>query len=444
MKLELSFQNIISNFAICNNKVAVAVSGGIDSIVLLHLITNWTRKNNLPFPTALTVNHGLRPESKEEADFVINYAKEFGILESFILNWEKENVKGNTQLQARKARYKLLTEWCKNNNVKYLFVAHHKDDQTETFLLRLERGSGIDGLSSMDYKSFFNGIYLLRPLLDCSRNDIEKYAKSHHLKWVEDRSNQDLKYRRTLYRNLLQVIDNKEILKERICLTALHMKRATKALMHYTRLAFDECIDVHNLGYIEIKLNEFYQLPEEIALRVFLYSIMAVGGKHYKPRYNSFIFIFNKILQKDCDINRTLYGCKIKKYGENILILREPSKIREITVKLPLSGSIEWDNRFRCTILGNQKCLVIVAPLKKTQAIPQFLKDYKCCSEVFYALPVVQKNGRVFAYPCVNQSDKDINNNKTKCIISCIAKENLLNLAKKFLCFVLHSLHLFF
>ncbi|MBA8758412.1 tRNA lysidine(34) synthetase TilS [Wolbachia pipientis] len=428
MELELLFQNVVNSFAFYNNQVAVAVSGGVDSIVLLHLMTNWAKKNKLSLPIALTVNHGLRPESQKEADFVVSYAKELGAKESFILNWEKQNIKGNIQLQARKARYKLLAEWCKNNNVKCLLVAHHKDDQAETFLLRLERGSGVDGLSSMDYKSFLNGIYIFRPLLNFSRSEIEKYAKLHQLKWIEDRSNHDLKYRRTLYRNLLKASDNQEILTERICLTALHMKRTAKALMHYTRLAFNDCVNVHDLGYIEIKLSEFYQLPEEIALRLLLYSIMAIASKHYKPRYNSLIVIFNKILQKDSNVNCTLSGCKIRKYGENILIIRESSKIQEINVNLPLNEPTQWDNRFSCTILGNQECSVIIAPFKKTQKVPEFLKDYNCCAEVFYSLPVVLKDGKVLAYPDVNYNGKNTNDDKAQCIINSTIKQNLVSL----------------
>ncbi|WP_265034883.1 MULTISPECIES: tRNA lysidine(34) synthetase TilS [unclassified Wolbachia] len=427
MELELLFQNIANSFAF-HNQIAVAVSGGVDSIVLLHLMNNWAKKNKLSLPIALTVNHGLRSESQKEADFVVSYAKELGAKESFILNWEKQNIKGNIQLQARKARYKLLVEWCKNNNVKCLLVAHHKDDQAETFLLRLERGSGVDGLSSMDYKSFLNGIYIFRPLLNFSRSEIEKYAKLHQLKWIEDRSNYNLKYRRTLYRNLLKASNNQEILTERICLTALHMKRAAKALMHYTCLTFNDCVNVHDLGYIEIKLSEFYQLPEEIALRLLLYSIMAIASKHYKPRYNSLIVIFNKILQKDSNVNCTLSGCKIRKYGENILIIRESSRIQEITVNLPLNEPIEWDNRFSCTILGNQECSVIIAPLKKTQKVPEFLKDYNCCPEVFYSLPVVLKDGKVLAYPDVNYNGKNTNDDKVQCIIDSTIKQNLVSL----------------
>ncbi|NUX01053.1 tRNA lysidine(34) synthetase TilS [Wolbachia endosymbiont of Madathamugadia hiepei] len=428
MELELLFQDVIKGFAIHNNKVAVAVSGGIDSIALLHLMINWTKKGQCPLPIALTVNHALRQESQEEAEFVVSYAKELGVEESFILKWEKQNIKGNVQSQARKARYKLLTKWCKSNDVKHLLIAHHKDDQAETFLLRLERGSGIDGLSSMDCKSFFNGIYVLRPLLNFSRSEIEKYANFHRLRWVEDRSNQDLKYRRTLYRNLLKVSDNQETLIGRICLTALHMKRAAKALMHYTRLAFNDCVNVHDLGYIEIKLSEFHKLPEEIALRLLLYSIMVISSKHYKLRYNNLIATFNQILQKDNDLHCTLSECKIRKYKESILVIREPSKIQEVSVSLPLNGPVEWDNRFSCTILGDQECSVTIVPLKKTHKIPTFLKDYNCCSEVFYSLPVVLKGEKILAYSYINYNEENTHNGKFQCITNSIIKQNLVNL----------------
>ncbi len=129
VELESLFQNVIKSFIIDDNKIAVAVSGGVDSVSLLHLMVSWTKKRQYSLPVALTVNHGLRPGSKEEAEFVLNYTKKLGVKESFILKWENQSIKGNIQLQARKARYKLLTEWCKNHGIKYLLIAHHKDDQ---------------------------------------------------------------------------------------------------------------------------------------------------------------------------------------------------------------------------------------------------------------------------------------------------------------------------
>ncbi|OEY87180.1 tRNA lysidine(34) synthetase TilS [Wolbachia pipientis] len=426
--MESCFCNRLGTFALCCDKVAVAVSGGVDSVTLIHLMINLMRRN---ISIALTVDHGLRPESKDEALCVSSYVKQLGAAESFVLNWKKENITGNIQSQARKARYKLLTEWCKSNSIKYLFVAHNKNDQAETFLLRLERGSGIDGLSSMDYKSYFNDICILRPLLDFNRSDIEQYAKFYKLQWIEDKSNQDLKYRRTLYRNLLKVTDNKEMLIQRICLTTLHMKRIIKALMYYTYLAFDNYVNIHELGYIEIKLDAFYQLPEEIAMRVFLYSIMVIGNKYYKPRYSNFISIFNNT--KIQDINCTLSSCKIRKYKENILVIKEPSSIKEISMKLPCSEAVLWDNRFKCTILWNQPCSVIIKPLKKTDAIPLFLKNFQCCNDVFYSLPVIIRDEEIVAYPYTHITSRNRCNNDSKiiCVISSIIKENLIRLIKK-------------
>ena len=424
MKLKSLFQAVVDSFKIQDNQVSVAVSGGVDSIVLLHLMIAWAKKNNFPLPVVLTVDHKLRKESQKEAKFVENYAKELGAEKSFILNWDKNNIHGNVQAQARKARYTLLAEWCKNNNIKYLFVGHHKDDQAETFLLRLERGSGIDGLSSMDYKSYMNGICILRPLLNFSRSDIEEYAKSHGLEWVEDQSNQDIKYRRTLYRDLLKASSNQKNLTERISLAAMHMKRAAKALKYYTYLALNECVTVHDLGYIEIKFSQFKELPEEIALRVLLYSIMAISGKYYKPRFSKLTTLFSEILHNT--INRTFSKCKIKKYRENILIIREASKIQEIIVDLPMKERIKWDNRFSCLIYGGERCSVVITPLKKTQKIPEFLKRYECDPEIFYSLPVVQKGEKILAYPYINYNGHGISNDKIQYAITCIAKENLL------------------
>ncbi len=426
--MESRFLNRINSFDICNKSIAVAVSGGIDSITLMHLVINLMQQN---IPIALTVDHELRPESKGEALFVSNYVKQLGAVESFILNWKKENIRGNIQSLARKARYKLLTDWCKDNKIKCLFVAHNKNDQAETFLLRLERGSGIDGLSSMNYKSYFNDICILRPLLDFSRSNIEQYAKFHKLKWIEDKSNQDLKYRRTLYRNLLKATYNQEILIQRIYSATLHMKRVIETLMYYTRIAFDRCINIDELGYIKIKLDPFYQLPEEIAMRVLFYSIMVIGNKYYKPRYNSFTSVFRNILHRVKSINCTLSACKIRKYGRNILIIKEPSHIKEISIQLPISEPVLWDNRFKCIISGNQECQVTIAPLRKTDAIPQLLKDSQCCNDVFYSLPVIKKDNKILAYSYTHTISRNSDNNKIISVISSVIEENLIKLIKK-------------
>lgn len=422
--MELEFSNIINSFEL-QHGFAIAVSGGIDSMVLLDLIAQWTRRNEKLKPIVLTVNHNLRPEAKEEALFVLRHAEQLNI-PCYILNWEtKEKIKNNVQSRARKARYELLTRWCRQNQVKHLLTAHNLNDQAETFLIRLERGSGIDGLSAMNKKIFFNGVYILRTLLTFSRKVLTEYALSRNIKWIEDSSNQNDKYKRTIYRNFIKASSNPEVLIKRICLTSMHMRRALAALMYYTKIAFDECTAISALGYIEIKLTYFYQLPEEIATRVLVYSLMAIGGKYYKPRYSSFDNIFNQIWKKNYEKSQTLNGCIILKTESSVLIIREAAKImdKEIELKQNETTEYKWDNRFLCTI-GNAQHnqVVIITALKTYSQLPEYLKKYH--HKVICSLPVLSKSEKILAYPHINNDNV---NSLTFSISSHLVKENIIN-----------------
>ncbi|WP_339045931.1 tRNA lysidine(34) synthetase TilS [Candidatus Mesenet endosymbiont of Agriotes lineatus] len=418
--MKLRFANVIDSFKL-KQKFAIAVSGGIDSTVLLHLVAQWAAEKQKETPVVLTVNHNLRPEAKEEALFVSRHAEQLGI-SCHILNWEtKETVKSNVQSRARKARYELLTQWCKQNQIKHLLTAHNLDDQAETFFIRLERGSGIDGLSTMSKKSFFNGIYILRPLLMFSRKVLTEYALSHNIKWMEDPSNQDNKYKRTIYRNFLKTSENPEVLIKRICLTSMHMRRALTALMHYTKIAFDQCVTVSALGYIEIKLAKLYQLPEEIATRVLVYSLMAIGGKYYKPRYSGFGNVFSQIWQGHYEKSHTLHGCTITKNEDNIIIIREVAKIvdREIELKRNKTIEYKWDNRFLCKI-RNISCnqIVTITTLKTHPQLPEHLKKYH--HKIIRSLPILVKGEKILAYPHINHDNVGFS------ISSHLVKENIM------------------
>ncbi len=424
MNLKVLFANIINNLKLEQN-FAVAVSGGVDSMVLLHLVAQWAEENKKKAPIVLTVNHGLRPEGQKEVLFVSQYAEQLKV-PCCILNWKKEKkITSNVQSQARKARYGLLTEWCNQNKVKYLLTAHNLDDQAETLFIRLERGSGVEGLSAIGDRYFFNDVYILRPLLTFSRNILKEYALSHNIKWVEDPSNKDNKYKRTIYRNFLKTSDNPEILIKRIYLTSVHMKRALTALIHYTRIAFDQCSVISILGYVEIKLPDFYQLPEEIAIRVLIYSLMAIGDKYYKPRYSSFSNIFNQIWQKNYDKSHTLHGCIILKNKNSILVIREAAAIIDKTIELKLNKTIEykWDNRFICKIKNSQHDqTVTISALKTNNQLPEYLKKYY--HKTLYSLPVLSKNEKILAYPHINHNNID---DKLTLSISNLIKENIMN-----------------
>ena len=180
--LELLFKEKVQNL---HGNYAIAVSGGIDSMVLLHLSATCNSKFT---PIILTVNHGLRSEAAQEALFVYQHSQNLN-LKCHILNWHGEKPQSNIQSSARQIRYSLLLQWCHQNQINYLMVAHQKNDQAETIMMRLERGSGLDGLTGMQECTYLNGICVLRPLLDVSREELIHYADTKNIIWIHDVSN---------------------------------------------------------------------------------------------------------------------------------------------------------------------------------------------------------------------------------------------------------------
>ncbi|MBM4438672.1 MAG: tRNA lysidine(34) synthetase TilS, partial [Actinobacteria bacterium] len=128
-------------------RVAVAVSGGADSLALTLLADEWARRTGRSI-AALTVDHGLRPDSAAEASQVGAWLAAARIRHE-VLRWEGQKPRSGIHAAAREARYRMLTSWCRENDVRDLLLAHHRDDQSETFLMRLARGSGPDGLAAM-------------------------------------------------------------------------------------------------------------------------------------------------------------------------------------------------------------------------------------------------------------------------------------------------------
>lgn len=182
--------------------VAVALSGGADSLALTLILKEWvkSRKGTL---TALTVNHGLRPEANDEVATIKNWMLGHRI-SHVILNWEGEKPTSRIQDRARQARYRLLEAWCEDNHVLHLFVGHHKNDQVETFLSRLTKGSGLNGLASMSALTEKKHVRILRPLLFVSKEELVSYLKSKNQPWIEDPTNKDRAYERTRWRSYLE------------------------------------------------------------------------------------------------------------------------------------------------------------------------------------------------------------------------------------------------
>ncbi|WP_119423020.1 tRNA lysidine(34) synthetase TilS, partial [Desertibaculum subflavum] len=201
--------------------LAVAVSGGADSLALVLLAQGWTAAQGGRL-LALTVDHGLRPEAAREALQVKRWLAARGVAHR-TLRWRGPKPKANLAAAAREARYALLFAACRRARFRALAVAHHREDQAETFLLRLGRGSGVDGLAAMAPVSERDGIALLRPLLDMPRDRLRAALAAAGQDWIEDPGNADPARARTAVRALLPALAAAGLPPVRIAATAARM-----------------------------------------------------------------------------------------------------------------------------------------------------------------------------------------------------------------------------
>ena len=219
----------------------VAVSGGPDSLALSALSYTYLKEKKTKAFFVL-VDHRIRVNSSKEAHDVKNLLKKKGINLKIIEN--KKKIYKNVQSQAREIRYQLLLNFCKKYKIKFIMTGHHRDDQIETFLIRLSRGSGIQGLSSMNKVSILsNATKLFRPLLDEKKEDLFFLAKYYFGKIFKDPSNTDQKYLRTKIRNLIKQFEKSGIKHDRIINSINNLASTRDTLNSYIHRIERKCIN---------------------------------------------------------------------------------------------------------------------------------------------------------------------------------------------------------
>ncbi|MFG1359927.1 tRNA lysidine(34) synthetase TilS [Xanthobacter pseudotagetidis] len=255
--------------------VLIAVSGGPDSTALAVLAARWRRaRGEGPMLGLVTVDHGLRPGSAREAEAVRALADAIG-LSHRTLHWRGAKPTTGVQEAARAARYRLLTAEAKARGSGAIALGHTLDDQAETVLFRLSRGSGLSGLAAMRPASRRDGVALLRPLLGLPKARLIATLRAAGVPFVEDPSNGDTRYARARLRVLAPLLADEGLSAARLALFARRMARADEALERATDQAGARIgLAPWQAGApVRLDLAGFGELPKEIGLRLLARAI---------------------------------------------------------------------------------------------------------------------------------------------------------------------------
>ncbi|MCB1682416.1 MAG: tRNA lysidine(34) synthetase TilS [Alphaproteobacteria bacterium] len=291
--------------------LAVGVSGGPDSMALCYLLSLWMReRKSKAVLHALSVDHGLRKESGAEVRKVGRWLKDWPGVRHHILTWKpKQAVSSRVQEQARDARYALMAKSLRRHNIKRLFVAHHLDDQAETVLFRLTRGTGLDGLAGMTAEqAFSNGLILCRPLLSVAKAALVQTCRAYDIPFLLDPSNESDQFTRGRMRRSMEALRGEGLTAERLGLTARRLARAKDALNDMAKKVFTEGCLENKTSRIVFSMDVLSSVPEEVGIRVLL---KMMGLLHppdpYGPRLERVEALFSDLVKPGRFRKRTLH-----------------------------------------------------------------------------------------------------------------------------------------
>jgi tRNA(Ile)-lysidine synthase len=330
--------------------LAVGCSGGGDSMALTLLMNSWARRRSGRI-TALIVDHRLRPESADEARQVGRWLANCSIAFR-ILRRPNTSITGDLQAKARAARYRLMMTWCKRNSVLHLALAHQREDQAETFLLRLARGSGLEGLAAMAVVSEYSGVRLLRPLLDVAHDRLIATLAHHKQAHIEDPSNLNLDFARVRMRRLCPQLSVEGMSSPRLASTAARLGRAREAMEDVATTFAAHCVSPRAEGYCLISPEPLLKAPEEVGLRILGRVMACISGAEHPPRLEQLERLYAWLGTGCAGGGRTLGGCRVLLWRQRLLICREACAV---TDELPLSRALIWDRRFQLRTMLSPK-----------------------------------------------------------------------------------------
>ncbi|WP_120502273.1 tRNA lysidine(34) synthetase TilS [Roseovarius sp. EL26] len=317
--------------------LGVAVSGGSDSLALLHILHDWQTEGG-PKLCAVTVDHGIRNESAHEAEEVGQTCQSLGLSHE-ILQWRDWDGQGNLPDQARRARYGLMADWGEAQGISHIAIGHTADDQAETFLMRLAREAGVDGLSAMTSSWRQGSVTFCRPMLHVTRAELRDDLRARAVQWIDDPSNEDLTYQRVRARQAMGHLADLGITVQGLSQVAHHMAEVRQTLYWYVFLAARELVRFH-AGDLVIDRKGYRTLRPEVARRLLQAGLKWINGTDYAPRGRAMDLLMEAIRG---GTDMTLQGCLIRVDKDQLRIGREAGYVAKTVTSV---GEI-WDDRWR-------------------------------------------------------------------------------------------------
>ena len=320
--------------------LGIAVSGGSDSLGLLYLINSWPNPTNLKI-LVLTVDHDLRHGSAKDATYVSELCKKLGFSHTTLL-WDHEDMTGNLSANAREARYKLMKKSLPVNSI--LMTGHTLDDQAETFLMRLRRGSGVDGLASMTEQNYLliddDKMTLFRPLLEFERQTMRDVLNYKKVNWIDDPTNKDQSFERVRVRELVSTFAELGIDKNTIGKTASLMQSAKIALNQFALDCYEK-FGSCDYGDLVFDFDEFANQPVDIKRRLIAAAQKWISNLKYRPRLTQVDALISSIDEK---VTFSGSGTICYVHGKSIKITRE---VNACDKAVGASNGIIFDNRWK-------------------------------------------------------------------------------------------------
>ncbi len=311
--------------------ILLGVSGGPDSVALMLLAAQWARGHVAPPPLYVaTVDHGLRKESRGEAETVARWAAALALPHA-ILVWEGDKPKSKIQERAREARYHLLFEHASKIGADHVMTAHHADDQAETILFRLLRGSGVSGLAGMAPSRECDGLVLARPLLSCTKEDLVALCEERAHPFFIDPSNHDPVYARTRMRRLRGLLAEEGLDRTALLRLAMRASRAETALQARGQSVAASLLAERRPGLFKADISALADEPDEIFLRILADELKLIGGEQRVrlERLETLVLRLRQAMRDEVALKTTLGGAVLKlQCNCTLVIVREAPRRR--------------------------------------------------------------------------------------------------------------------